>query len=190
MAGPAPLAVDVTIDSTTFTALALVLTLLGAAATVLAWRRRGAAPALRALAWTLVPVALWLTGTLRLVVAVVEDVATWAGRLVFSPTVWAGLAVAAVAVVLFWVSGRMLARGIGVRAVTARADGADGTDGADRAGRRGRRGREVGAAGPEGGRTGRSGRPGPAQTSGGRRGAPAEDDDMADIEAILRKHGI
>ncbi len=185
MAGPAPLAVDVTIDSTTFAALALVLTLLGAAATVLAWRRRGPAPALRALAWTLVPVALWLTGTLRLVVAVVEDVATWASRLVFSPTVWAGLAVAAVAVVLFWVSGRMLARGVGVRAVTGRADASVRSD---RTGR-GRGGREVGAAGTEGGRPGRSARTAGA-TSAGRGGAPAEDDDMADIEAILRKHGI
>ena len=169
MASPLPLNVDISIDSTTWAALALVLTLLGLAVTFLSWRRRGAAAGLRALAWTLVPVAAWLTGTLRLVVAVVEDVANWAVRLAFSPTVWAGLVVAGVAVLLWFVSGRMLARGIGVRAVT------------------GRRERSVGPAGAPA--------PSPArpakQKAQGR--SRKQDDDlegMDDIEAILKKHGI
>ena len=181
MAGPAPLAVDVTLDSTTWAALALVLTLIGAAVTVLAWRRRGLAPALRALAWTLVPVALWLTGTLRLVVAVVDDVASWATRLVFSPTVWTGVVVAGLAVVLWWVSGRMLARGIGVRAAPGRTGrpGRGGTT-ADPA-----ETREVGAGRPRSpGRTG-------GRAAGGRRDDGLGDvEGMDDIEAILRKHGI
>lgn len=169
MASPLPLAVDVSIDSTTWAALALVLTLVGLGLTYLSWRRRGVAAGLRALAWTLVPVAAWLTGTLRLVVAVVEDVANWAVRLAFSPTVWAGLVVAGVAVLLWFVSGRMLARGIGVRAVT------------------GRRERAVAASGAA-----------PA-SDGAPRKAPKQarpqqrDDDlegMDDIEAILKKHGI
>ncbi|MCW2868633.1 MAG: hypothetical protein JWR20_2821 [Marmoricola sp.] len=175
MAGPAALAVDVSLDSTTWAALALVLTLIGAAVTVLAWRRRGLAPAMRALAWTLVPVALWLTGTLRLVVAVVDDVASWATRLVFSPTVWAGIVVAGLAVVLWWVSGRMLARGIGVRAVPGRGGAPAGTSGT----------REVGA-----GRTRAAGRTG-GRAAGGRRDDGLGDvEGMDDIEAILRKHGI
>ncbi|GAB3665740.1 hypothetical protein GCM10027596_32210 [Nocardioides korecus] len=176
MAGPAALAVDVTLDSTTWTALALVLTLIGAAVTVLAWRRRGPASATRALAWTLVPVAAWLTGTLRLVVAVVEDVATWASRLAFSPTVWAGVVVAGVSVVLWWVSGRMLARGIGVRAVGGRGE------------------RSVGAAGGAPA-TGRRATEPTSPKRGGRTGGRKDDglgdvEGMDDIEAILRKHGI
>ena len=49
--------------STTWAALALVLTILGAAYSWFAWRRRGLAAGMRGLAWTLLPVAAWLTGT-------------------------------------------------------------------------------------------------------------------------------
>jgi hypothetical protein len=111
-----------TLDSTTYAALALVLTLLGAGWTWLSWRRRGAAAAVRGLAWTLVPVALWLTGTLRLVLDVADDVGRWASRLAFSPSVWLGVALAGAAVVLWFVSGLMLGRGIGVRGPAARPD--------------------------------------------------------------------
>ena len=47
-------------------ALALVLTVSAGRYSLLAWRRRGPAAGLRGLAWTLVPVAAWLTGTLKL----------------------------------------------------------------------------------------------------------------------------
>ncbi|MGD5408180.1 hypothetical protein QUS89_23080, partial [Xanthomonas citri pv. citri] len=104
-----------TLDSTTWAALALALTTLGAVLSWFAWRRRGPAAGLRGLAWTLLPAAAWLTGTLRLVVAVVEDVVDWATRLVLSPTVWAGVVVLGVAVALFVLSGVMRTRGIGVR---------------------------------------------------------------------------
>lgn len=171
----APLAADVTIDSTTWAALALVLTLVGLALSWVSWRRRGPAAGLRALAWTLVPVAAWLTGTLRLAASVLDDVLTWATRLVFSPAVWAGLAVAGVAVLLWFVSGRMLARGIGVRGsargVRARSprgrtgEAAPGTPGQVPA-RRAKRGKD---SGPDG---------------------TGDIDDMDDIEAILKKHGI
>ena len=109
---------------------------------------------MRGLAWTLVPVAAWLTGTLRLATDVVEAVVDWAARLVFSPAVWLGVVVAGVAAVLFVVSGMMRARGVGGSA-------------------RPRKEREVD-------------RPKRRAVS-----APADDDDdMADIEAILKKHGI
>ena len=150
-----PLAV--TIDSTTWAALALVLALIGAGLSWVAWRRRGAASGIRGLAWTLVPVAAWLTGTLKLAVSIVEDVSSWATKLVFSPAVWAGVIVAGVAATLFVVSGLMRSRGIGVR------------DKVEQAQAKG----EVPAVAPK------------------QRARQDDDlDDMADIEAILKKHGI
>ena len=113
---------------------------------------------------------------------IVEDVSRWASRLVFSPTVWAGVAVAGVSVLLWWVSGRMLARGTGVRA--------------------GRDDRAVGAAGPRSRGTtpagraedtapaGRSGRAGRGRRGGGKDDGLGDVEGMDDIEAILRKHGI
>ena len=104
-----------TLDAATWGVLALTLTVLGGGYTYVAWRRRGVAAGLRGLAWTLVPAALWLTGTLRLVGNIAEDISSWALHLVFSPLVWAGVVLGGVAVVLFGVSGAMLGRGIGVR---------------------------------------------------------------------------
>lgn len=157
-----PLAV--TVDSTTWAALALVLTIVGAALSWVAWRRRGPAAGIRGLAWTLVPVAAWLTGTLKLAVSIVEDVSSWAARLVFSPAVWAGIVVAGVAAALFVVSGLMRSRGIGVRGKAA-----------EQAARKAERVQAKGQV------------PAPAPKQ---RRPQDDDDDMADIEAILKKHGI
>ena len=110
-----PLAAGTTIDDTTWAALALILTILGAAYTWFAWRRSGLAAGMRGLAWTLLPVAAWLTGSLKLVTGIVEDIVNWAAKLVFSPVVWLGIVVAGVAVALWVLSGFMRARGIGVR---------------------------------------------------------------------------
>jgi hypothetical protein len=142
-----------TLDSTTWAALALVLTVIGAALSWVAWRRRGAAAGIRGVAWTLLPIAAWLTGTLELAAGIVEDVVSWAARLVFSPVVWLGITVAGVAVALWVVSGLMRSRGIGVRRKPAQRATELPTRQADRV-------------------------------------QATDNDDMADIEAILKKHGI
>jgi hypothetical protein len=154
---------EVTIDSTTWAALALTLTIIGAALSWVALRRRGLAAGLRGLAWTLVPVAAWLTGTLKLAVNIVNDVSSWAARLVFSPTVWAGIIVAGGSAALFVVSGQLRSRGIGVRGRAA-----------EKATRKAERvqAKEKPAV----------------QARPTRKGDDL--DDMADIEAILKKHGI
>jgi hypothetical protein len=159
--GAIPLDVNVTLDSSTWAALALVLTVIGGVLSWAAWRRRGLAAGLRGLAWTLVPIAAWLTGTLKLAANIVEDVLNWATRLVFSPSVWLGIAVAGVAAVLWVVSGVLRSRGIGTR-----GEPAERTT-----------------------RTKRVEAKGPASVKARK---PADDglDDMADIEAILKKHGI
>lgn len=143
-------------DDAAWTALALTLTTVGAAATWLLWRRRGLVAGLRAAALTLLVPAAWLTDTVRMFTRIGDAVADWALGLVLSPVVWAGVVLAGVSVVLLVVSSVLAGRGIGARG----------------------RGDEVGAAdgAPAGGAAGR--------------GAPAIDDDLADIEALLRRKGI
>jgi hypothetical protein len=144
------------VDYATWQALGLTLTVLGLVLSVLLWRRRGAAAGLRAAAWALLPLAAALTGTLRLAWRVGDAVVDWAVRLVLSPTVWLGVLLAGISVVLFVVSGVLRRRG------------------ADRAVPAGDTKQPAVTRGPQG-----QGRP-----------AVAGDDDMADIEAILKKHGI
>lgn len=151
-------------EETTWAALTAALTVAGAIWTWIAFRRRGAANGLRALGFTLLPAAAWLTGTLRTVVQIGSAITDWATGLVFDVRTWTGVGLAGLAVLLLVVSGfirdRQLARG---RAA-------------------GRPGRDVGAA-PAGRDQLQPGRP-------ARGGSPVVDDEMADIEALLRKRGI
>ncbi len=162
-------------DAATWQALGLVLTLLGLGLSALVWARRGPAAGLRAVAWSLLPLAAGLTGVLRLGWEITDSVVRWAGRLVFSPLVWAGVAVAVVSVVLFVVSGWLhrRARPAVTPAVTAAGSRAlPRTSRKPAASRSGDPGAKAGTAGPAG-----------AATSG-------DAGDMAEIEEILRKHGI
>ena len=159
-AGGPPYAGGVTgIDASTWQALGLVLTVVGLMLSLLLWRRRGPASGVRGIAWSLLPVAAGLTGTLRLLWEIGDAIVSWALRLVFSPVVWLGIALAGVSLILFAVSAALRARGVG----QARA-----RDGAELPGRR--------STTP----ATRATRPEPA----------VQDQDMDDIEAILRKHGI
>jgi hypothetical protein len=95
------------IDAVTWQALGLLLTAAGLVVSAVVWSRRGPAAGLRAAAWSLLPLAAGLTGTLRLGAEVTGAVTRWGSRLVFSPVVWLGLGVAVLAAVLFVVSGQM-----------------------------------------------------------------------------------
>jgi hypothetical protein len=149
-----------TLDQATWLALTAVLTAVGAVMTVLLWRRRGAASGLRALAWTLLPGAAYLTGTLRLLATVAGEVTSWAVSLVFSPIVWSGVVLAGASAALFLVAAAMRRRGYG-----------------------GRRRVEKGSAGQGGSQD-------TPKAVTRRRPAVEPDDDMAEIESILKKHGI
>src|SRR6476620_11820050 len=93
--------------------MGVTLTIVGLVLSMIVWRRRGPAAGLRGVAWSLLPAAAGLTGTLRLIWDIGDSVVNWATRLVFSPVVWAGIVLAGVSVVLFGVSGAMRARGAG-----------------------------------------------------------------------------
>jgi hypothetical protein len=147
------------INEPSWVALGLTVTLLGLAASFVLARRRGAAAGLRLAGWSLLPLAAALTGLLRVIGVVVDAVVVWAGRLVFSPVVWAGVVLAGVAVLMILAAGVLRARqGPGKPAAPVR--GKDTSKG--------------GAKDPA---------RDPASNAAG-------DEDMDDIEAILRRHGI
>lgn len=98
-------------DDASWAALALSLTVLGGIWTWFSFQRRGLAAGLRGLAFTLLPIAAYLTKTLRLFTEILDAITDWAARLAFSPTVWLGVLVAGVSVLLFLVSGWLGRRG-------------------------------------------------------------------------------
>jgi hypothetical protein len=149
------------VDDLTWGALALTLTVLGGIWTWLAFRRRGVASGLRALAFTLLPLAAYLTRTLRMFSQIAQAVTDWATHLVLDPAVWIGIVLAGLSVALFAVSRLVRRRTRPARQEPERAPRA----------------------------TGRKTTSGELPASRGR-GEPAIDDDMADIEALLRRHGI
>ncbi|WP_181310794.1 cellulose synthase [Nocardioides campestrisoli] len=142
-------------DEVTWGALALTLTVLGVIYTWWAARNRGAASATRGAAFTLLPAAAWLTGTLEMFTEIAGSVSDWATHLVLSPVVWSGIGLAGLSVALFFVAGFLAGRqGAGDKQLPPS--------------------RTAGAVPPAG--------RGKAQ--------PPVDDDLADIEALLRKRGI
>ena len=149
------------VDDVTWAALTLTLTLLGGIYTWLAFRRRGLAAGLRGAGFTLLPAAAWLTDTLQLFTRIVDAIADWGTNLVFDPFVWLGVLLAGMSGVLFGVSGFLTRRQLGGRPA-----------GIER-------------------------RLGPGKSAGTKavppaagKGTPAIDDDLAEIEALLRKRGI
>lgn len=149
-------------DGTTWAALTAALTVAGGIWTWIAFRRRGAVNGLRALGFTLLPAAAWLTGTLEVVVEIAGSITDWATGLVFDVFTWAGVGLAGLAVVLFVVSGFLRDRQLG------RA--------------------QAGGSAPSG--AGLKAPDALPRTSSPSAGRSPVDDDLADIEALLRKRGI
>ncbi len=152
------------VEGTTWAALTAALTVAGAIWTWIAFRRRGAANGLRAMGFTLLPAAAWLTGTLEMVVEIAGSVTDWATGLVFNVLTWSGVGLAGLALVLFVVSGFIRDRQL------ARAQATGGTP----------------ATGSPSPKRRDELPPSSARTKGG---SPI-DDEMADIEALLKKRGI
>ncbi|REF35057.1 cellulose synthase [Thermasporomyces composti] len=144
------------------------LTLVGLVAAFLAFRRRGAASGLRLIGWAVLPMAVYLTGMVRLLWTVGAEVVRWISRFAFSPTVWIGLALFGVAAIAFPVAAAMRRR-------EARQAGAAG-------------GGETAGRARAGGRDAEGKRPPKAVGKGSKETDPLEG--MEEIEDILRRRGI
>ena len=107
-----------TYNSISWLPLAGGLTLLGLILSWVAWRRRGIAAGLRGVAWSLLPLAAYLTGAIKMLWQMGAAIGDFASSFVFSPRVWSGVIVAGAAGVLFAVSG-------GLRRVRRRKSGGD-----------------------------------------------------------------
>jgi hypothetical protein len=141
----------------------VAVTVVGLVLSGLTWRRKGARSGIRGVAWSLLPAAAWLTHSLGLVGRLVSAVVVFAGGFVLSPQAWLGVILVGVSALFFLVSG-------GIPLVGGRR----------------RRKKEVA------GKAGRSGGDEAAALPAGRgkSAAPADDDDLAGVRDILKKHGI
>jgi hypothetical protein len=141
------------VNDVSWGALAFSLTVLGGIYTWWALRRRGVVAAVRGAGLTLLPIAAWLTGLLKVFGSVGDAVGTWVTGLVFNPRTWIGVLVFFVAVVLIG----------GANLVSRR------TSPAAPASRKERRALAKGKA---------------------PKSQPVVDDEMAEIEAMLKRRGI
>jgi hypothetical protein len=150
------------------------LTAAGLVLSYFRWRRRGPRSGIRLAAWSLLPLAAYLTGTVTLISRISSAMVRFGGSFVFSTRTWAGVVLAGVAVAMLLASGGipMPGRRRGKKA-SAVQDGPPGAAGATGAGGR----TQIGAG------TGKVAKQ-------GKRGAPAADDDLSDVEEILRRRGI
>ncbi|GII82012.1 hypothetical protein Ssi03_00020 [Sphaerisporangium siamense] len=152
------------------------LTAVGLVLSFLAFRRRGAASGLRLAAWSLIPIAAYLTGALATLWKMGTAAVGFVTGLVFSPTVWAGVAVTGLAVVLYLVSGVMLGRGAARQRSGKKAAPEPVPDAA-------------GAPAVSAGAPTQPNRPPLPRRRPAAAAAPA-DDDLSDIEEILKRRGI
>ena len=116
--------------------LAAGLTGVGLVLSYLVMRRRGAGSGLRGAAWSLLPLAAYLTGSVEMLFKIGVAIGDFASGFVFSTKVWSGIAVAGVAALLFVVSGPLRRRrvrgGEGKQGVTAGEQDAAAAPGRDR----------------------------------------------------------
>jgi hypothetical protein len=142
--------------------LCVGLTLLGVIATGIAWRRGNKGRVIQGIALALAPIALYFSGVLRLLWNGIVAVGSWASKVILSPSVWFGLSLLGLCVVL-WIVGGLVAR----RSPSKKA-------------------KEVASSSSRGSL--------PAATAttrkSGKQPAPPIDEEMAEIEALLKSRGI
>lgn len=151
--------------------ICLALTAAGLVAAWGRWRRKSPRAGVRMLAWAVLPMAFWLTGLADLAERIGSAFVKFGAAFVFSPKTWLGVILAGVAVLLLLISGGLPK--VPARRKSSKAVGKDGSapeTGPDK------------SSGPQALTTG---------TGRTRKQAAADsDDDMSDVEAILRRRGI
>ena len=172
--------------------LALGLTILGLVLSYLTYRRRGLRPAMIGTAWSLLPIAAYLTGAIEMLWKVGAAIGQFGSGFVFSPMKWAGIGVTGLAIALFLAAGgrrrRRAAREARKAARGDRKGEAEGSSAPPALGK------AKAAPGTQILPTERQRVPADRATAatakGSRKSAQPDGDDMKDIEDILRKRGI
>jgi hypothetical protein len=166
------------------------LTGVGLVLSYLVMRRRGLGSGLRAAAISLLPLAAYLTGAVKMLWKMGTAIGDFAAGFVFSTRVWSGIAVTGLAVLLFVLSGPLRRRGVkrgsdkrgGDRAMTP----ASGTAARNPAGTEAR-----GPAGAElATRPTAAASPAAAPAKARKGKNTDDDDDFGEVADILRRHGI
>lgn len=174
--------------------LTVGLTVLGLILSYLAYKRRGLRSGMIGTAWSLLPVAAYMTGATEMLWKVGAAIGQFGTGFVFSPMKWAGIGVTGLAVALFLAAGGRVRRKASRDAhKVARADRKAEAKGpaaspALAGSRAGTPGTQILPARREQVPAERPASAAPAKAS--RKAAASGDDDMSDIEDILRKRGI
>jgi hypothetical protein len=144
------------------------------------WRRRGIRRGIRAVAWSLLPLAAYLTGGILLIGRIGSAIVQFASSFVFSPKTWAGVILFCLSALIFLTSGGIPRLSRKKRRASKKAVDQQPADGgkAVTPGQGNRAVAQVGAA--------KAAKPA-KQGKGG-----SDDDEGLDpeVSAILRRHGI
>ena len=141
----------------------LIVTIVGLILSFVAWRKKGLRSGMRGVAWSLLPLAMYLTNSVGLVGRIGSAVVRFASSFVFSPKAWLGVILVGVSVLLFLISGGIPLFGGTRKRNKARRQKARGSD------------QEAPAA---------------ITPAKGQAPMPPADDDLGDVEEILRRRGI
>lgn len=183
-----------TYNSIAWLPLCAGLTGIGLVASWFALRRRGLGSGLRGAAWSLLPLAAYLTGSIQMFWKIGTAIGDFAAHLALSPKVWSGVGVAVLAGALFVVSAPLKRRRKRLRKAGAEEPDATGTmpgTAAETAPQR-----PAVAAPADGSKPGRGARREkgrelePSRTRAARPASDPGDDDMREVEEILRRRGI
>jgi hypothetical protein len=143
------------------------------------WRRKGARRGIQGVAWSLLPLALYLTGAIELVGRIGSAIVQFASSFVFSPKTWAGVALFVLVAVIFLTFGGIPLTGKKRRARKKELQQQSAAGGAPSvpAGSPTRAVAQVGAGKP-------------AKQAKPAKGGAADDGLDADVAEILRRRGI
>jgi hypothetical protein len=159
-------------DQIAWAPICIALTAVGLGASWLIWRRKGPQHGLRAGAWSLLPLAAYLTGAIVLIGRIGSAVVRFASGFAFSPKSWAGVILFGGSALLFLATGGLpllrwrKSRGKGKKAAAVAATGGPQLPAAAGQGRQAVAGKAKQAA------------------------AVQADDDFGDVQEILRRRGI
>lgn len=165
------------INETALMIACIVLSLVGLLLTLMFFVRQRRGRAFQAMALLFAPVGLYLTGAARLLADGLVALWHWARGLTPDLIVWIGVALVALAIVC-WIVGSPWAAHSRTRRAIDKATGQSPAAGSSR---------------PDGDRSGAASStkaPTTGKRSAPRKADPAADEDLDDIEAILKKRGI